>query len=122
MRRCALSVLAVFAALYVCATLPANAEEVTFYITNAHPNAVELEFYSEDRTRVWPGNNEVYVLRDSARHQYTLRCNYGEHVCYAAWVSGNTDSYWGLGYAGRNSCTDCCQICNGGHIGTRLTP
>ena len=38
--------------------LPAFAEEVTFVMNNHHPNAVEVQLYSDSRDHVWPDRDE----------------------------------------------------------------
>jgi hypothetical protein len=105
----ALTCMAVFAG-------PASsiAADVTFVMKNSHPNAVELELYSDDRSHVWPGNNEVYYLDDGETKQVPLSCNEGESICYGAWVSGDKGTYWGVGPDNKETCDDCCYTCTGG--------
>jgi len=93
---------------------PAFAEEMTMVITNSHPFAVELEPYSEDRDHVWPGNGQVYILDDGEEKIVPIICNPGERICYGAWVSGDANTYWGVGPNAQQSCSDCCYVCNGG--------
>ena len=68
---------------------PALAADVTFVMRNDHPNAVELELYSQDRNHIWPGGNEVYYLDDGETKQIPLSCEEGESICYGAWISGD---------------------------------
>jgi hypothetical protein len=93
---------------------PALAEEMTVVITNSHTYAVELELYSEDRDHVWPGNGQVYLLDDGEEKTVPISCNQGERICYGAWISGDADTYWGVGPNATESCSDCCYVCNGG--------
>jgi len=84
------------------------------------PYKVYIEFYSDDRDRVWPGNGEVYYIADNNDHTYKI-CGYrGEKICYGAWVSGNSDTYWGVGKDARNRCRDCCYTCGDGRVRRRV--
>ena len=74
-----------------------TAADVTFEMKNSHPNAVEVELYSQDRDHVWPGNNQVYLLDDGETKQIPLSCDQGEKICYGAWISGDKETYWGTG-------------------------
>jgi len=104
------------AAMSVAAIAPAAAvaAELQWHIRSEHDYAVSLEFYSQDRNHVWPGNGEVYVIRDYDVHDYTLTCNNGEKICYGAWVRNDSSSYWGSGYDGEQSCDSCCFTCGAG--------
>ena len=112
MRRGAALVL--IAGTLAASALPAFAADVTFVMRNEHPNAVEVELYSQDRNHVWPGNNQVYYLDDGETKEIPLSCNEGEQICYGAWISGDQGSYWGTGPDNEESCSDCCYTCTGG--------
>ncbi|MGV8937825.1 MAG: hypothetical protein ACOH2J_11930 [Allorhizobium sp.] len=105
--------LAVSAGLFASLS-PALAADVTFMMRNDHPNAVEVELYSQDRNHIWPGNGEVYYLDDGETKSIHLSCTSGEKICYGAWVSGEKETYWGTGPANGDTCTDCCYTCTGG--------
>jgi hypothetical protein len=91
----------------------ASAETLTFQLSNDY-GAVDMEFYSQDRNHVWPGNGQVYPLLEGRQH-ITLSCQYDENICYGAWVSGDKDGiYWGVGPGQCGSCTNCCYHCTGG--------
>lgn len=92
----------------------ARSEDLTWHFRSEHPNVVSLEFYSQDRNHVWPGDNEVYILDDDEVHAYTITCRSGEKICYGAWVRNRSSSYWGAGYDGKQACERCCYRCNGG--------
>jgi hypothetical protein len=92
----------------------ASAADVTFMMQNNHPNAVEVELYSQDRNHVWPGDGEVYVLDDGETKQMPLSCDEGEKICYGAWIQGDRGTYWGVGPANQEACDDCCYTCTGG--------
>ena len=100
--------------LFLGGLAAATAGEVTFSIRNSHPNAVELELYSQDRDHIWPGNNEVYYLDDGETKSVPLSCNEGESICYGAWISGDKGTYWGVGPDNAEKCEDCCYTCTGG--------
>jgi hypothetical protein len=87
--------------------------KVTFRVKSNHPNAVGVAFYSADnRTRAWPGGDQHYVIKDWDVHDYVLKCEHGEKICYGAWVEGRKLSpYWGSGLRGRQNCVGCCFTC-----------
>ena len=93
---------------------PAFAADVTFVMNNHHPNAVEVELYSQDREYVWPGNNEVYLLDDGETKTMSLACEEGESICYGAWIQGDQNTYWGVGPDNSQKCDNCCYVCTGG--------
>lgn len=111
-----LGVVAGFA--FLASGLGASAESFTWHFRSEHPNTISLEFYSQDRDHVWPGNNEVYVIDDDSVHHYTLECRRGEKICYGAWVRNRSQSYWGAGYDGVEACESCCYVCDGGETNT----
>ena len=94
---------------------PVSAADVTFEMKNSHPNAVEVELYSQDRDYVWPGNGEVFLLDDGETKSMPLSCNEGEKICYGAWISGDRETYWGVGPDNKEACEDCCYTCTGGN-------
>ncbi|KAB1089159.1 hypothetical protein F4V91_24125 [Neorhizobium galegae] len=111
MRRAALVVLTAT----ICSTAgQALSADVSFVMRNEHPNAVEVELYSQDRKHVWPGGNQVYYLDDGESKQIHLSCQQGENICYGAWVSGDKQTYWGTGPNNKEACEDCCYVCSGG--------
>ncbi|MDB5523134.1 MAG: hypothetical protein JWM58_897 [Rhizobium sp.] len=107
-------VLAALAGLIFTASA-ASAAEVTFVMKNSHPNAVEVELYSQDRNHVWPGGGEIYLLDDGETKTMALSCQDGEKICYGAWISGDKSTYWGRGPGGTEGCEDCCYTCAGGN-------
>lgn len=92
----------------------ARAETLTWTIRSEHPKVISLEFYSQSRKAAWPGDNEVYVIKDYDDHTYNLSCRSGESICYGAWVRNRKRTYWGVGANNRNRCKTCCYTCNGG--------
>ncbi|TLP58450.1 hypothetical protein FEE96_18635 [Parasedimentitalea maritima] len=99
---------------------PAIADNLNWRIRSEHPNVVSLEFYSQDYSRAWPGDGEVYILDDYDTHSYNLQCQSGETICYGAWVRGDSDSYWGVGLNDANGCSDCCYTCGQGDTDLRI--
>ncbi len=80
------------------------------------PHTLELGFFSQTNTgRAWPGGDQVYLISDHELHTYRLTCQRGEKICFGAWRRGNTNSYWGGGYAAREGCTNCCLMCGSQH-------
>ena len=98
----------------------ASAAELVWRIKSEHPNHVSLEFYSQDRNHAWPGDGDVYVLKDWDTHRYSLSCNSGESICFGAWVRNESDTYWGVGHNGNEYCETCCAVCGGGELNTQV--
>lgn len=95
-------------------TTTAFAGDVTFVMNNHHPNAVEVQLYSQSRDHVWPSADEVYLLDDGETKTMSLACEDGESICYGAWISGDQNTYWGVGPNMAQSCDNCCYTCQGG--------
>ena len=95
-------------------TTAAMSAELVWHFRSEYDYAISLEFYSQSRGHVWPGDNQVYVIRDGDVHDYSLSCNNGEKICYGAWVRNNSSSFWGSGYNGDQSCDSCCFTCGAG--------
>lgn len=93
----------------------AHTMSLTISVQSYHPNIVSLEFYSQKLNRAWPGDGDVYLLKDSEVHKYHLECSSGENICYGAWVRGDNDTYWGVGLNDRYGCTSCCFTCGTGN-------
>ena len=115
-----LSLAALLAAAAGLLATQAPAAELVWRIQSEHPNHVSLEFYSQDRSRVWPGGGKVYIIEDWDTHSYSLTCNDGENICYGAWVGNDTSTYWGMGYDGAEACRTCCAVCGHGDVKTKV--
>lgn len=98
----------------IFASSAASAADITFLMKNNHPNALEVELYSQDRDHIWPGNGEVYLFDDGEDKSVALSCQKGERICYGAWISGDKTTYWGVGPGNSEACDDCCYTCEGG--------
>ena len=72
---------------------------------------VQIAFYARERNHEWPGNGQAWDLNDYNNHTYTLSCRRGEKVCFGAWVTGNANKYWGVGFGGKQGCATCCFYC-----------
>ena len=103
-----------FAAL-AASIAPAFAADVTFVMNNQHPNAVEVQLYSQQRDHIWPGPEEVYLLDDGETKTMSLACEEGESICYGAWILGDENTYWGVGPNKTQTCDNCCYTCQGGN-------
>lgn len=108
-----------FAALTLAAfaflAAPAIAGDVTFVMNNQHPNAIEVQLYSQEREHVWPSAEEVYLLDDGETKTMSLSCEDGESICYGAWIQGDENTYWGVGPGKTQTCDNCCYTCQGGN-------
>jgi len=98
----------------------AYGESLTFLIQSNHPNIVSVEFYSQSSDTAWPGGEEVFVIKDDQVNSYPLTCSAGETICFGAWVKGNDSTFWGAGPGGKQSCQDCCYVCEGGETPVRV--
>jgi hypothetical protein len=89
------------------------AQTLTFNIRSEYPYVVSLSFYSQNRDKIWPSKDSVYLLKDSLTHTFKIECQEGEIVCFGAWVRNEQTQYWGVGYEGKQYCSSCCYRCNG---------
>jgi hypothetical protein len=94
----------------------AQTDTETWKISSSHPYTVQLEFYLQGSKplRSWPGGGRAYTLNDSKVHEFTLRCQRGQQICYGAWDTGTGTPYWGVGRDNRYACTGgraCCWTC-----------
>jgi len=93
-------------------SLAARADEMTWKIKSSYDYKVQLEFYSQTRSRAWPGGGQAYTLNDSKQHVFTLSCQSGEKICYGAWpTGGGSGTYWGVGANNKHGCKTCCAVC-----------
>jgi hypothetical protein len=101
----------------------ARAADMTWPIENRAPYEVEVQFYSRDRDALWPGVNRVWYVHPGQMIQPTLRCQDGEYICYGAWPTGNSRTFWGVGRGGKQGCSSCCYNCLHGRVnGHHLNP
>lgn len=109
--------LAVMAGVLVVTGQAAGAASLLWNFDNEINSNISIEFYSQDRNHVWPGDGQVYILgpTDGAR-TYNLECSQGENICYGGWIRGDDSSYWGSGKNDKESCDGCCAICGGGDV------
>jgi hypothetical protein len=89
---------------------------VVFQLRNMHKNSVQASFFSQNRRVAWPGNDRAYTLNDSEPHTYRLECRQGERICFGAWLTGNSRSYWGVGFDGDEGCQGCCVFCGSSSV------
>ncbi|MAQ82662.1 MAG: hypothetical protein CMH12_05460 [Maritimibacter sp.] len=95
----------------------ASAETLFWTIDNDFSRTVSVEFYSQDRNHVWPGNGQVYVIDpNEGDATFNLSCNYNELICYGAWVRGSSQTYWGVGANDSYNCSNCCARCGLGNV------
>jgi hypothetical protein len=92
----------------------ASADELTFRVRSYHPNTVQVKFYSQTRSHVWPNASEAYDIRDYDVHTYSMTCISNEKICMGAWVKGDANHYWGVGFNDHDGCQNCCAFCGRG--------
>lgn len=100
------------AALFVMQTSVAFAASMTWRLRAFDKHAVDVTFYSKSRKAVWPGNGQVWTIRDYNVKTFKLNCIVGEKICYGAWVRGSSREYWGVGQGGTRGCKTCCYTCS----------
>lgn len=92
-----------------------EARSLTIEMQSLDRYRLQLEFYSQNYSRAWPGGGKIFPLGDSQFHTFRLNCQPGEKICYGAWRDGSPNGrYWGSGYNGRQTCATCCMICGRG--------
>ncbi len=85
-----------------------SATVATWRLETSCSESVQLKFYNDARTKVWPSSTTHYSLGRSER-TFRLSCAPGERICYGAEHSdGGT---WGVGASGDESCSSCCLTC-----------
>lgn len=90
----------------------AHAETMTWQFNNNTADQIQLRFHNEDRSLVWPDNDEHFILEPFDSGSVTLTCNYvGEKICYGAKASDDSGT-WGIGYKGNKGCNNCCFTCS----------
>jgi hypothetical protein len=91
----------------------ARRQQISFYLRNDTGSTLEIEF-SADGDEYWPGGNQVYMLNPGEAETFPLQCRFeGQKVCFGAWVSGTTDTAWGVGPKRASGCERCCANCGG---------
>ncbi|MGE0501251.1 MAG: hypothetical protein AB7I79_06245 [Rhizobiaceae bacterium] len=93
---------------------PAAAETMSFFIANGMPHDVAVELHGE--RRVWPGDDQVYLIGRGEKKSVPIECSPGERICYGAWKLGDDRVSFGVGPDGSFVCDDCCSICVGSTI------
>lgn len=96
---------------------PVSAASLRWTFDNETNTNISIEFYSQDRNHVWPGNGDVYVVKPrDGRVNLTLNCRQNELICYGGWIRGNTRTYWGSGHNDSQRCSNCCARCGKGNV------
>ena len=111
----AFAVAAVWLAVAGVGTAQAQ-ETLTFRVQSGYPYKVQIAFFSQTRSYVWPGPGKAFSLDDSDLHEFPLSCRSGEEICYGAWVTGDGAQYWGVGAKNDQSCKKCCFVCGDGDM------
>lgn len=107
--------LCMFIALALMPTWAQAQSSKTFRFESEHPDKVEVVVYSSDRKGYqWPVPGRVFVLDTDEVTKFRVGCLGGEKVCYGAWVSGDSSTYWGVGRGNKRGCSKCCYTCDGG--------
>ena len=106
------ALLAAVVLAFASAAPEAQTSTMTFKVKSNSQYKVEFAMFSSDRKgHQWPAPGRVYMLDDSQVHTFNISCLGGEKICYGAWVSGNSKTYWGVG-KNAQGCQKCCYTCN----------
>ncbi|MGR6432349.1 hypothetical protein ACU5AY_15675 [Rhizobium sp. PAMB 3174] len=105
-------------ALLLAAAGISNAADMSFAVTNNHSDAADVAFYGEDTDTVWPGADSAYDFLKGETKTVTFTCQEGERICYGAWATGDTETFWGVGQGNEHGCPYCCFTCSDGRTET----
>jgi hypothetical protein len=90
----------------------ATAADMHFYMKNRQDHGVAVELFSQDRDKVWPGDDKVYFLDAREKKAVPVTCEAGERICYGAWINGNDRISFGVGPDNdQPPCQYCCFLC-----------
>ncbi len=85
------------------------ADEMHVLVKNLIGRAIVVELHGE--TKVWPGDDQLYMFEKGERKNFPVDCTEGEKICYGAWLYGDDRVSWGVGPENDRDCTDCCFSC-----------
>jgi hypothetical protein len=94
--------------------LEASACSYVWHVKSNYRYRVQIAFYSQNRRFEWPGKGRAYGLNDYDVHEYSMVCKPGEKICFGAWVTDDSSTYWGVGFDNKHSCESCCYVCGCG--------
>jgi hypothetical protein len=103
-------------------SVPNDENALHWDFKNLTGRRIQLQFFSQDRSHVWPGNDQAWNLRDDQVYTYDLSCEASETICYGAWYYDGTNRHWGAGRRGDEACTKCCARCGGSPEQVDLAP
>jgi len=94
---------------------------MTWQIANQYGSNINLRFFDETMSLVWPDANDVYFITPGQTLDYPLACTPGDQVCYGADNDAQTVA-WGVGIYDNMACPSCCASCDGQVHSIALTP
>jgi len=105
-----------FFLIFGVGTTPGTAQPqgvYTFKFRNTTSSPIFARMFSRTRNFVWPATGHYFLLRPGVGYQSVkVSCMPGEKICYgAALTADGKGRYWGAGYNGDKTCTDCCVRC-----------
>jgi hypothetical protein len=101
----------VVAACLMLSVVQARADSMIWHIQNNTTHHLQVQFDSQTRAYFWPTQNTAWNLNKKKLGTYSIACNAGEYICYAAWSNPGNKVSWGKGSTGKNACTNCCYTC-----------
>ncbi|WP_439611625.1 hypothetical protein [Reyranella sp.] len=96
-------------------------ETFTFRVKSDYQYKVQIAFFSQSRSYVWPGPGRAFSLDDARTQSFPLSCESGEKICYGAWVTGDGNLSWGVGPKNDQGCKNCCFVCGDADMTPVLT-
>jgi len=90
----------------------AHAADMHFYLKNRRHHSVAAVLFAQDRDKVWPDDNQAYLLDPGEKKSVPVSCFAGERICYGAWKVGDDSVLFGVGPDNdQPPCQYCCFLC-----------
>ena len=97
-------------ALLLAAAGAAHADGMAIFIKNHHDRDIALELHGPG-DRLWPGDDQVYLIEKNMQKSIPIECEAGERICYGAWLYGDDRTNFGVGPDNTKTCDNCCTTC-----------
>jgi uncharacterized membrane protein YhaH (DUF805 family) len=79
--------------------------------SNPCGRTVRARLFDNTNGLVWPSSGQYYSANPGGVVDVTITCRLGANICFGAAADPPSNSYWGVGLEGRNTCRDCCYAC-----------
>lgn len=89
----------------------AHAKALVWSFRNNFVDTVQIKFYSQTRSKVWPDKLHAWPIYVNQTQRYVLSCRVNEKICFGAWDPDlPKEINWGV-FNNTKSCASCCHIC-----------